>query len=604
MSGPDTLPTLLEEQAARRPGGVAIRKKHLGIWRELTWRDYAQAVREVSLALDDLGVGPGDRVAIFAENEPAWLFADLGIQALGAASVGIYPALDPGTVAAAIGPVGVAIVLCGDQEQVDKLLEVWDDLPGLERIVVFDSKGLHTPEYEDAPLETFDALRTRGRELQERRPQRYAELLAARRPDEIALVALTAGTSGERPRAVLLSHRGEVAMARIAAERLALRARDRSFSLLPLPHATARLFDAYAHLVAGSSVGFAESHETVAADMVEIAPTVLVATPRLLERVRVGVELRMERVGRLKRAAYRWSMRRMTAAVEARRAGRRGGPAGGRLGRALVGRWIVGKAGLSRLRYGGIGGSSVPSGLIDWFWALGVPMRQQYGQVESGGIASTQRGPDDAGTAGPPIHPDVEIRLNAGGELLVRSPGLSVGVLGDDAPQLEEGWLRTGDLARIDEQGRIVPLGRHADVLVTAQGEEVFPAEVESALRMSPYVAGAMVVAAGRPFVAALIELREDAVAEWARRHGLRVTTYASLVGHERVAELIDAEVGRANASLPLERQVQSFRLLPEPLRDELTPTGNIRRTVVEERYAGLIEEMYAERSPLERLAG
>lgn len=598
MSDGKSLPALLEEQAARRPSAVAVRTKQLGIWRELTWRDYAEAVREVALALDDLGVRAGDRVAIFAENDPRWLFADLGVQALGAGSVGVYTTLGSGDVAALVNASGAGIVLCGDQEQVDKLLDARADLSGLQKIVVFDTEGLHTPEYEDAPIEAFDDLRARGRELHGQRPVLFSELLAARRPDEVAVVAFTSGTTASPPRGVLLTQGGEVAMARIVAERIGLRVRDRSFSLLPLPHATARLFDAYAPLVAGSSVSFAESAETVATDIVEIAPTILVATPRLLERVQGEVELRLERASRFKRAVGRWSMRKMTEATEARLAGRKGAFLGGRLGRILVGRWIVDKAGLSKLRYGGIGGSFVAPELMTWFWALGLPMREQYGQVETGGIVATQRGPEDFGTAGPPLHAGVDLRIDDGEELLVRSPGLLVGSVGEEAsPLVEDGWFRTGDLARIDERGRVVPIGRRAHVLVTASGDEVSPAEIESRLKVSPYVGSAMVVAAGRPFVSAVIELHEDAVADWARRQGIPVTTYASLVGNERVLELIGEQVRAANASLPAEEQVLAFRVLPQPLDDELTPTGKIKRAVVEENYAALIEAMYAEHS-------
>lgn len=604
MSDGTSLPALLEEQAARRPTAVAIRTKRLGIWRELTWSDYAQAVREVALALDDLGVRAGDRVAIFAENDPRWLFADLGVQALGAGSVGVYTALHSSDVAAVVNASGAGIVLCGDQEQVDKLLDVRADLTRLEKIVVFDTKGLHTPEYEDARIEAFDDLRARGRELHGQRPARFSELLAARQPDEVAVVAFTSGTTATPPRGVLLSQSGEVAMARIVAERIGLGVRDRSFSLLPLPHATARLFDAYAPLVAGSSVGFAESAETVAVDIVEIAPTILVATPRLLERVNGEVELRIERASWFKRSVCRWSMRRMTASAEARLAGKRRFSVGGWLGRILVGRWIRDKAGLNELRYGGIGGSFVAPQLLTWFWALGLPMRVLYGQVETGGIVAAQRGTDDLGTAGPPIHADVEARVDDEGELFVRSPGLAVGALDEGSGLLvEDGWFRTGDLARIDGQGRIVPVGRRAHVLVTASGGEVSPAEIESALKVSPYVSSAMVLAAGRPYVTAVIELHQDAVADWARHHGIPVATYGSLAGNARVLELIEAHVQDTNRSLPAAEQVLAFRVLPEPLENELTPTGKIKRAVVEERYMGLIDEMYAEHSLTPRAA-
>lgn len=572
-----SLPALLEEQAERRPKMVALRQKHLGIWRELTWGDYAQAVREVALGLDDLGVRAGDHVAVFADNDPRWLFADLGIQAVGAASLGVYAGLDPEDVGACLAGSACRVVICGDQEQVDALLDA--RVEGVEHIVVFDMKGLHTAEYEGVPLETFEALQGRGRE-HVRGSSRFAELLAERDPEEVAVVALTSGTTAS-PHPALLSHGGELAMARLVAAQLGLRPRDRSFALLPLAHATARLYDAYAPLVVGSSLHFAEAPDTTAADLAEIEPTILLATPRLLERVKGDVELRMARAGRFKRAVYGAAIRTMTGS---------GGGAGGWFGRLLVGRSIVAKAGLRKLRYGAISGSFAAPELIGWFWSLGVPMREQYGQVETGGVVSSQRGRQDAGTAGPPIDPAITVRLDDDGELLVRSPGLLVG---GDVAALEDGWYRTGDLARVDGQGRIVPLGRRGNVQHTAAGVAVSPAEIESRLKVSVYVSSAMIVAEGRPYVTALLEIDAESVADWARREGIPVTTYSALVANERVRGLVGVQVEAANAALDGDRRVRDFRLLPAPLDRELTPTGKIKRAVVESEHRDLIASMY-----------
>lgn len=602
MSGATSLPGLLDALASRRPRGVAFRQKRLGIWREVSWSDYAEQVRSVALALDDMGVGAEDRVAVFADNEPRWLYADLGIQTVGAASVGVYAALDAADAASAIARSGARTVFCGDQEQVDKLLEQWDNVPGLERVIAFDVKGLHTPEYAQAPIEPYEEFIARGRALLESRPSRFGELLSARGPDDVATVAFTSGTTGPA-RGFLLSQAGEVALAQLVASSIELTEKDSAYSLLPLAHATARLFDAYAPLVAGSSLSFSESLETVPTDLVEAAPTVLVATPRLLERVRDDVELRMGHAGRFKRGSYRWAMGRLTAATDARIAGRRGATLGAWLGRRLVAGFVKRQAGLDHVRYAGIGGSFVAPDSLRWFWALGVPVREQYGQVETGGIVTTQRGERDFGTAGTPVDPAVELRLD-GEELLVRGPGVAIGPPDGEPVKREDGWFDTGDLAKIDSEGRVVPIGRRAHVLTTASGHEISPAEIESALKASPYVRSAMVVAADRPFVAAVVELNEDAVADWARRQGISVSTYAALAENDKVFQLIEGEVRAASDRLPTEQQILSFRILSQPLRDELTPTGKIRRAVVERRHAELIDEMYAEHALTRRAAG
>ena len=549
MSEATTLPGLLEERAQVRPRGVAFRQKRLGIWREVTWSAYAENVRAVALALDDVGVQPGARVALFADNDPRWLYADLGIQSVGAATAGIYPALDAPEAASAIVRSGARIVFCGDQEQVDKLLEAWGDAPPLERLIVFDATGLHTPEYEALPWQTFDELVARGNALLEERPTRFGELLAARTPDDIATIAFTSGTTGP-VRGFLRAQRSELALAQMVASTIGLTARDMAYSLLPLAYANARLHDAYAPLVTGSSLGFAESLETVPIDMIEAAPTVIVATPRLLERVRGDVELRIERAGLVKRTAYRWAMGRLDAAAGKRSTGGRGSSPGAWLGNALVARFVRRQAGLDRVRYAGIGGSFVAPESLRWFWALGVPVREQYGQVESGGILTSQRSERDLGTAGAPIDPTIELRLD-GEELRVRGPGLAAAALDGGDVVGSDGWYDTGDLARLDDVGRVVVIGRREHVLTTAAGEEISPAEIESALKASPYVRSAMVVAAGRPFVAALIELNEAAAADWARRKGISVSTSAALAANELVTELIAGEVRAASDRAP-----------------------------------------------------
>ena len=289
-----TLPALLAEQAAGRPETIALRFKRRGIWHELSWRAYAEFVRDLALAFAELGVGRGDRVAILAENEPSWVFCDLAAQTLGAASVGLYPTWDAPEVAEAMVMSNARIVVCGDQEQVDKVLDSADGMSSVEKIVVLDMKGLHTPDYHQAPLAPFDELRARGAEIAAASPGRFSELVAALRPDDIATIAFTPGTTGS-PKGFLLPQGAEVEHARAVAAVFSLRDRDRGYSLLPLAHPTARVFDVYAPLVAGSSTGYAEATDTVLEDLVELAPTVIAGSPRLLERVHGDVQARIAR---------------------------------------------------------------------------------------------------------------------------------------------------------------------------------------------------------------------------------------------------------------------------------------------------------------------
>ena len=261
----------------------------------------------------------------------------------------------------------------------------------------------------------------------------------------------------------------------------------------------------------------------------------MVATPRFYARVRSTLELRAARAGAFKRTVYRLGMRQLDRALAARLEGRRASFAES-TGRLLVGRWVLDKAGLLHVRYAGVGGGPVVRDLLEWYWRLGLPLHEQYGQVEAGGIAFSQRGIEDAGTAGTPLGAEIEARVAPDGELYLRTPGQLVGRLDAAGSELVDGWLATGDLAELDAAGRAVIRDRRSSVLVTSAGETVLAGEVAGALERSPYVATAVVVAEGRPFVTALIELEPDAVVEWAKAREKPVTTYAALAVDDDVA--------------------------------------------------------------------
>jgi long-chain acyl-CoA synthetase len=588
----ETLPALLAAQAAARPRGTALRWKHLGIWHEYGWAALAEAVRDVALALDEAGVGRGDRVVIFAANDPRWLVADLAVQTIGGVSVGLQAVQDPDELAANLGDALASVVVCGDQQHVDDVLAVRDRAPAVAKLVVFERKGLHTPEYQDEPIVSYEELRALGAARNAAAPGRYAELSAAVVPDDPASVSFTGGTTG-RPRGVVLSQRGQVAMGRLLAAHVGAVPDDRGYSLLPLGHATARVFDLVVPLVAGSSLNFPESQETIESDLSELSPTLVVATPRLYARIRSTLELRAARAGPFKRAVYRLGMRQLDKALAARLQGRRAAFAE-LTGRLLVGRWVLDKAGLLHVRYAGVGGAPVARDVLEWYWRLGLPLHEQYGQVEAGGIAFAQRGIEDAGTAGTPLGPGIEARVAPDGELELRTPGQLIGRLDAAAVETADGWLATGDLAELDGVGRVVIRDRRSSLLVTSAGDTVSAGEVAGALEQSPYVATAVVVAEGRPFVAALIELEQDAVAEWAKALDKPVTTYAALAVDDDVRQLVADQVAAANSGLGETACVRAFSITPQPLHGQRTVTGTVQRDAVLALFAALTDELYS----------
>lgn len=595
--GAGTLPGLLHRQATTRPDAVALRHKQLGIWQTWTWGQFQDEVTAVALGLHWLGVRAGDRVGIIADNEPAWLFVDLGAQALGAWSVAVYPTQVADEVGFILADADCRVVVCGDQEQVDKVIEECDRgaLPALEHTVVLDMQGL--ANYDTGTLTPLAELMARGRELAAADAHAYESHLAQRAPDDVAFIGYTSGTTG-RPKGAILRHRNQVTMAGVVARWADFGPADRILCHFPLCHPAVRVTDAYSSLYVGASLNFPESPERVDADMFELAPTFILGTPRVFEVMKAEVETRMQRAAAPKRAIYRWGMTTLRNQLERELDGGRANPVARWVAYWTVGRWVRDKLGLLKLRYSSCGGASVSQELLKFFWALDVPIFETYGQSETSGVAFSQRTRADRGTAGW-ILPTLEAKIGANQELWIRGDGIFAGYLGrpdQTAAALVDGWYRTGDVARFDEAGRLVILDREKHVIHTSDGTELSPSEIENALKLSSYIADAMVVGEGRPFVSALVELEYATVADWAQRRNIAYTTFRSLTEHPQVAELIDEAINEANGLLSEDKHVRAHRLLPrelDPDRDEVTPTRKIKRGVVAERFAHLIDEMY-----------
>lgn len=598
LPGEGTLPGLAYRNAVVRPDAVALRQKDFGIWQVTTWSEYLDCVRGVALMLDEAGLRPGDRAIVVADNEPAWLFADLGIQASGALSVAAYPTQVASEIIYIMQHSQARTAFCGDQEQVDKLRDNRDELPELTSIVVFDMKGC--AEYQDPMIVPFADFVARGKALHEQNPERFDQLLSAVSSDDIAYVGYTSGTTG-KPKGALLRHSNQVTMAEELARWAGLTDRDRDFCHFPLCHPAVRVCDAYPALVTGHSVNFPESVETVTEDMAEIAPTFILGTPRVYEVMKADVEVRNNRAAWVKRKVYSWGQAALARVLDRRLQGRsRPFDRVQRfLAHWLVGHWVLDKLGLVKIRYACCGGSSVSPELLKFFWALGVPIFETYGQSETSGVAFSQRSYSDLGTAGW-VLPCMEERITEEGELQIRGGGIFAGYLNDPAKTAEvfvDGdWYRTGDIARHDEQGRLVMIDREKHVITSGAGDELSPSELENQLRLSPYISNAMVIGEGRPFMSALLQIEYETVAEWAQDRGLAFTTFRSLTELAEVRSLLAGEVRKANVFLTQEKQVVEFRLLPrelDPDDDEITPTRKVKRQVVARRFSALVEEMY-----------
>lgn len=598
LPGHGTLPGLVYKQSCQRPRGIALRKKDFGIWQATTWEGYYQAMRSVGLALHAMKIRAGDRVGIIAENEPAWLFTDLGAQGIGALSVAAYPTQVASEVTYIMAHSDCRVIFCGDQEQVDKVRDNKESLPAMEKIVVFDMKGV--VEYHDPLIVSFAEFVQAGEQLHEAEPTLFLDLLTTINPENVAFVGYTSGTTG-RPKGALLRHRDQVAMATAMVEWTGLGPNDRDLCHFPLCHPAVRVVDAYTALVSGNSVNFPESTETVNTDIVELAPTFILGTPRVYEVMKGDVEIRVNRAAWIKRVAYRWAQGVLERVLERKLAGKTRvyDPVLRFLAHWLVGRWVLNQLGLSNIRYASCGGASVSPELLKFFWSFGVHIFETYGQSETSGVAFSQKGLDDLGTAGW-IMPCLEARITDEGELQLRGDGIFAGYLNDPEKTsqaiLPDGWYRTGDVARYDDHGRLVITDRQTHVISTDSTSELSPSEIENKLRLSPYISDAMVIGEARPFLTALVQIEYETVAEWAQRRNFAFTTFRSLAENQQVIELIADEVRKTNVFLPPEKHVNNHRLLLrelDPDEDEVTPTRKIKRDVVARRFADMIEDMY-----------
>ena len=605
-----TFPGRLVERARRRGSEIALREKKYGIWQEVTWREYAAHVRAVALGLEHLGLRRGDAVAVISGNRPAWLYVELAAQSIGAIPLGIFVDALPEQVRRVLEHGEVRVVLAEDQEQADKVLGVREALPCLERIVVDDMRGLET--YRDPMLVSLERVETQGREVDEREPGRYESLLAQRRPDDVALLSYTSGTTG-LAKAAMISHRNLLAMAAGVTEVDPMREGDEVVSFLPFAWVGEQLVSVAMALHVGATVNFPEEPETAREDLREIGPHVMIAPPRFWEAMCSEYQVKIADSGFVKRLVTRAALalgeRAATSERDHARPGGRRRRAQRTLARLLAFRTLLDKLGLSRVRRAYTGGAPLGPEIFGFFRAIGLNLKQVYGQTETSGICVVHPDGDvRAGTVGKPT-PGTRVRISESGEILVAGESVFLGYYKNPeatARALDDGWLRTGDAGFLDGHGHLVMIDRVTDVLRMADGSRFSPALIENKLKFSPFVREAVVLGEERPYVVALIQIDMGNVGTWAETRRLPFTTFKDLSGKPEVAALIGEAVARVNQDLPDAARIREFALFDKELDaddDEMTRTQKVRRATILTKYRDMIERLYAG-SPAASLAG
>ena len=599
VHGQDTLPRLFRHVVRERGDRVALREKHLGIWRGISWRDYGERARRVGLGLVALGLEPRDVVSILADNGPEWLYTDLGVMSVAGIPNGIYSTDSARQVEYIVNDSGTRFFFAENEEQLDKILEVRARCPALVKIVVYDIEGLHG--FQDDQVMTFEALLELGGRYDREHPGAFDRMVEIPKPEDLAILVYTSGTTGP-PKGAMLSHRNILFQLAYADFITELREGDQQLSFLPLCHIAERTFTVFNPLYTGSTVNFAESIDTVPDNIREVAPALFFAVPRIWEKFYSGVALRMRDATWLGRFAYGQAIRVGLALAEGKIQGRR--PSllqrlAFRIADFLVLDNVKRSIGLHRARGAATGAAPIAPDLIRWYLALGINMTEVYGQTENTGLATAMpRDRIKLGTVGT-ARPDTHVRLSPDGEILLKGPHVFLGYYGKPdktAETVVDGWLHTGDVGTMDEEGFVRITDRMKDIIITAGGKNVTPSEIENQLKFSPYISDAVVIGDRRKFLSCLVMIDHETVAQFAQERNIPFSSFASLCRAREVQDLIWSEIERVNRELARVETIKAFRLIEQLLTaedEELTPTMKLKRTFVNVKYKDLIDGMY-----------
>ena len=607
-----TLPHLLRLRAQTLPRRVAMREKVRGIWRRISWAEYEERVMRFARGLQILGFCKGDRLCISAEDTPEWIFADIAIQGLGGISIGVYPTNSWVEIQYMVGHSQARFVVCGDQEQMDKVLQASSDeggLPLVEKVIAIDLKGMR--HYTDPRIMSFADVCDLSSEMPKAELEAWWQrALALIHTDDISVIVYTSGTTGH-PKGAQLTHHNLLHSADALARIWGVNAENYSvLCYLPLCHVGERICSITMHLRTGGEVNFAESIETVQQNICEIGPTLFLGMPRIWEKHRLNSLIKLKEATWLQQKLFNFVFERSYAKLEKNdRLAGAGQPRHGWLSaledalyRVLIFRSAIKHMGLDHSIVRICGGASVSPETLRFFEVLGLPVYQVYGSTESGGITFAQY--DQArsyGAAGRPIS-GIEYKLAADGEVMIKGPNVFSGYLFDEkgtAAVLDaQGWLATGDIAEAADGGEIRIIDRKKAIIITSGGKNIAPSELENALKESPYIREAIILGEARHFVAALIQIDPETVGKWAQEQRLPYTNYRSLAALPEVLRLVSAEVDRVNGRFARVENVRKFVILNKELDHddgELTATQKVKRSAVEKKFAAEIAGIYGD---------
>ena len=599
VDGYDTVPSLFRYRSESLADKIVIREKDFGIWNEYSWSDWARHATCVGCGLKSLGLARGDVCSIASEINKEWMFVDLGVICMGGVCNGVYPTDAPVQVEYLINDSKTKFYFAEDEEQLDKVLEVRERTPSLEKIIIFDMEGLR--HLDDDMCMSFSELLNLGRNEHEAHPTLFNDEISKARPDDLMILTYTSGTTGP-PKGAMITQSNMLFMMNCIQSTLGIRDTDKQLAFLPLAHVAGRMFYTFAIIEAASQVHLVENLETITADQQEVAPTVHFAVPRVWEKQFSFVSIKVKEATKLGQWAYLWAMK-----VGQQRASYLKENAAVPVLLALMFRiceFVVLKniriaLGIDKCRWLATAAAPIAPELIDWYWSLGRPMYECYGQTECSGIATSNL-PESfrIGSVGKAVD-GVDVALSEENEIMIRSPGVIRGYWNKPektADTIQQDWLYTGDVGRIDEEGFVYIVDRMKDIIITAGGKNITPSEIENQLKFSPYITDAVVVGDRRPYLTCLIMIDQENVTYYAQENDVPFTNYTSLCHTKEVRDLIAGEVEMVNTKFAQVETIKKFELIDQLLDaedEELTPTQKLKRKVVNDKYTDLIDSMY-----------
>ena len=599
----ETAHELFWQRVAELGDAPMMRQKDLGLWRAYSWREVGTIVSEVAAGLVHLGFQPGEAASVLANTSREWVWTDLAVLSAGGICNGIYPTDAAAQVQYLCQDSASTYLFVEDDEQLDKFLEVRDALPAIRKVVVFDMEGLG--ELGDPQVIGLDELRALGREYLRTHPGLIEQRRATRSSNDVAILVYTSGTTG-RPKGAMITHANLCAVLSGLSSSLfeGMPEGGERIAFLPLCHIAGRMIGEYIPIMRRSVTNFVENPETVFENLREVQPHVFFAVPRVWEKIYSQVMITLSEAGRVQKLAYAWAV-----------------SVGGRVAdcqakQVAPGPWLALQHGLanfivldnvrrmtgmSRVQMALTGAAPISPDLIRWYRSLGVPLREGWGMTETtgGGTVNPRKAPRP-GSIGVP-GPGLEMRIAEGtNEILLRGTNVIRGYLNQPEKTAEaidaEGWLHTGDVGRVDDDGYFYITDRMKDIIITAGGKNITPSEWENQLKFSPYVTDAVVIGDKRAFLTAIVMIDQENVERFAQERDIPFSNYASLTRSPEILELIQSEVDRVNKQFARVEQVKKFFLLDRQLTaedEELTPTMKLKRKLVQTKYAEQIEAMY-----------